>query len=317
MTATEPTAQPNEPPPVPHVPPGAIPHPHPGRFRQRYGLRRPDNLIPIQPTEPPPPGSPAHGAAVEESAAPNITTASETVTAAPVADQVAPTAYPWIAPGVRAVGPSDGPGHPAWQQQAANTATKNNSGLPGAVFTLLGGILIIVGSFLSWMTVVGNMGAVDISGMAGGRDGVITLVLGVIVLGIGLVRLASRVYPFLQLVPVIICGAITLVIGAADLQNINAWVNSNPDTYHFIRSTGPGPYLVIVGAIVAIVGGLILSRRSQPDTLRVPFYHGATRILGCSQEDAVRLAAKMGVKLTDEYSLAFFVSLRDRLRQGN
>jgi hypothetical protein len=159
MTATEPTVQPNQLSPVPHVRPGAIPPPHPGRYRQRYGLRRAEGLLPVQPTEPPPPGSPcgpghppafaadaraaiipvtpAHAVAMEETAPPGITAASETVTAAPAADQVAPPAYPWTAPGVRAG--QSGPSEYCYPQAQQNTS--NGFSIAAIV---LGGIALFI-----------------------------------------------------------------------------------------------------------------------------------------------------------------------------
>jgi hypothetical protein len=74
-----------------------------------------------------------------------------------------------------------------------------NPVVPGATMTVLGGLLIVLGSFLPWLSFTAPfVGTITKNGMEGG-DGVITLVSGVVTILIGVTQLtATRLPAFLH-----------------------------------------------------------------------------------------------------------------------
>jgi hypothetical protein len=72
-----------------------------------------------------------------------------------------------------------------------------NPVVPGATMTLLGGVLIVLGSFLPWLTATAPLvGTMSRNGMEGG-DGIITLILGVVTILIGVTQLTATNLPTL------------------------------------------------------------------------------------------------------------------------
>ena len=115
-----------------------------------------------------------------------------------------------------------------------------------------GGLLAIIGSVLPWGTVRSAFGQVDVSGTEG--DGVLTLVLGLVVGALGLSSLAGarRVLAIVALLPTVgIAG-----IAAYDLANITEVADELSGSFVQV-SAGPGLWVVLAGAAVALVGAII------------------------------------------------------------
>jgi hypothetical protein len=70
----------------------------------------------------------------------------------------------------------------------APSGLMRNPVVPGATMALLGGVLIVLGSFLPWLTATAPLvGTISRNGMEGG-DGIITLILGVVTILIGVTQ---------------------------------------------------------------------------------------------------------------------------------
>ena len=76
-----------------------------------------------------------------------------------------------------------------------------------ALMTLLGGILLVAGSFMPWINYsTPYAGEVSRNGLDGGGDGVVDLVIGLVVLLIGAARLLSLVRPVIQWISILLGG---------------------------------------------------------------------------------------------------------------
>jgi hypothetical protein len=96
-------------------------------------------------------------------------------------------------------------------------------------------------------------------------DGVIVLILGVVAVAIGIAGLTnSALCRFIQRSPIIV-GVGAGVLAATRLSALNTLVKSaNPALKGLGNaSIGAGFYMVIVGAGVAVIGGLIFRSRSS------------------------------------------------------
>lgn len=139
-------------------------------------------------------------------------------------------------------------------------APRNNSGGAFALLTVLGGLLLVVGSFLPWVAVMAPfVGTMSRNGLDGGGDGIVTLVAGVATLTVGAARLMTSLRPGIQRLPILF-GALALLIAVMDLSAVServASVGSSP----FVQAyAGSGLYLLVVGAVVTGLGGLAVSR---------------------------------------------------------
>jgi hypothetical protein len=130
-----------------------------------------------------------------------------------------------------------------------------------AVATLLGGLLVVVGSFLPWVTFhAAFVGSISYSGVDGGKDGLITLVFGVLTVAIGAVRLTERLPRVLQHLPAPL-GLLTLAIGFYDLDEIQVRVAEfSSEQEYGTAMVGGGLYTLIIGGVLATIGGLVSQR---------------------------------------------------------
>jgi hypothetical protein len=126
----------------------------------------------------------------------------------------------------------------------------------GPIVSLIGGGLVLLGSFLPWATVktavLSSPASLSVSGTDG--DGVITLVLGLVIVGIGLVCLTSR--PRLWLVS-LIAGCAAALVAVIDIVDVGNRVGEIESDY-LHASVGVGLWVVLVGAIIAVVGAWFL-----------------------------------------------------------
>lgn len=115
--------------------------------------------------------------------------------------------------------------------------------------TAFGSIMVILGSALPWATVeIFLLGQQAVSGLQG--DGVITLLLGIVVLILALAAQAEsgKTPPIVASLLALVAG----VIGLIDLTNVERASQGILGSV----SIGVGLYLVVIGAFVAVVGGL-------------------------------------------------------------
>ena len=115
---------------------------------------------------------------------------------------------------------------------------------------------------LAWMALVGTISR---SGLDGGGDGMLTLVLGflAVLLGVALVVRSGR--PKLAAYGAIIAGVALLGIGIVDLQDINRRI-AGLDTDYGFASVGMGLIVVLLAGVVVIAGGVLAALRSRRTT---------------------------------------------------
>jgi hypothetical protein len=138
-----------------------------------------------------------------------------------------------------------------------------NPTLPGAIMAGLGGLLITVGSFLPWLTATAPLvGTMNVNGMQGGGDGIITLVLGVLTVLIAAVGVTAMP-DVLRLS--IITGVITVVVAILAYNQAQDKISGAKQAAGefsgmFIANVGAGIYVLFVGAGFAILGGLLVRK---------------------------------------------------------
>jgi hypothetical protein len=158
------------------------------------------------------------------------------------------------------------------------TSTSGGSKAP-AIIAVVGGLLLAIGSFLSWATVSGGGDSVSASG-TDGSDGYITLICGVIALAIGAAWFAKgagkRALAILVLLAGLIGGGVgvydamtakdSVLDGAAEelapsfgvpADQVRVLLDQAIDAGQLSISLSIGLYMVIGGGLLALVGGVL------------------------------------------------------------
>jgi hypothetical protein len=147
----------------------------------------------------------------------------------------------------------------------APSGLMRNPVVPGATMTLLGGVLIVLGSFLPWLTATAPLvGTISRNGMEGG-DGIITLILGVVTILIGVTELTATSLPTLLQRSPIVTGAITVIVAVINYLNVQQRIEDVREESELIAaSVGAGIWTLVVGAVSAIVGGVLVRKLPKP-----------------------------------------------------
>ena len=127
---------------------------------------------------------------------------------------------------------------------------------------VVAGGLMALGSFLPWISITTPLFSANRNGMEMGGDGIITLVLGIATALIGFAHLGYFEIPrFLQpstIITGLICGFIFVV----DYDELNNRIDRIAEESGRFGSAnvGAGLWTIAVGAVLAIVAGIILRR---------------------------------------------------------
>ena len=125
----------------------------------------------------------------------------------------------------------------------------------------VGGLLVVVGSFLPWITLmavfVGNMSR---NGMEGG-DGVISLVLGLACIASGIAYAMTKAR--WQGVAAMVLGIASAGLGFFELLDIQERIRSMALGDAGVASVGAGLWAIIIGGLVAAICGALISFGSQ------------------------------------------------------
>ncbi len=153
------------------------------------------------------------------------------------------------------------------------------------IVSIVGGALLVVGSFLPWAEVSGSGASVTAKGLDG-SDGFITLAAGLVAVVIGLVMLpaTSRAVAVVAVLAGLVGGGLALydaltaedsVLDAAaeDLaptlgvsaDQVRAALDQAVDSGQLGVSVGIGPYMVIIGGVVVTLGGVLGMRESATE----------------------------------------------------
>jgi hypothetical protein len=150
----------------------------------------------------------------------------------------------------------------------------------GAILAIVGGALLAVGSFLAWAEVSGGGTSVTAKGVDG-TDGYITLIAGIVALGVGLAmtRRSKRVFAILALLAGLIGGGVGLydaltaedsvlytaaeeiapTLGAS-VDEVRTLLDQAIDSGELAISISLGLYVVIGGGVLALLGGIVSMR---------------------------------------------------------
>ena len=136
----------------------------------------------------------------------------------------------------------------------------------GGTMTGLGGLLIVLGSFLPWLTATAPfVGTISTNGMQGGGDGMITLALGVLTILIGVAQLTANL-PRRFWWAAIVTGALTGLVAIGGYSSVQDRIaDATAESNLIVASVGAGIWTLFVGAAFAIVGGWLARNRSATD----------------------------------------------------
>ena len=143
----------------------------------------------------------------------------------------------------------------------------------GGVIIVIGGSLAALGSFLPWLSASAPLvGTVTKSGLDGGGDGIITLILGVILALAGVAHVAqagpARVAAAAAFFVSLGLGLIAFK-GLADvsvretLMRVQLALEDNMFADAVSVSAGMGLYVVIIGAVFGVVGAVVALRTQR------------------------------------------------------
>jgi hypothetical protein len=173
----------------------------------------------------------------------------------------------------------------------------------GALLVLVAGALAILGSFLPWLTAtVALVGTVTRNGIDGGGDGLVTLILGLLVVLLGIALLAGSGSAKTARIGTILAAVVLAWIVYVDVGNVNERVAEITGDYA-TASVGMGLYVIGLAAILAVAGALL---RGGPGTLA----------LSLNRRSAVALAILVAVVAFLIYSyVATRAGVEDILRR--
>ncbi len=127
----------------------------------------------------------------------------------------------------------------------------------GLVILLAGG-LAILGSFLPWIQSTSLSGSFGPTGLDLGRDGVISIVLGIIMALFAIAILARSGRRNVARVGALICAVALGWFACIDIVHFNSGIaflyTSIDGSLYFIGSLGPGPIVVALAAALGVVG---------------------------------------------------------------
>lgn len=148
----------------------------------------------------------------------------------------------------------------------------------GPLAGVVGGLTIIIGSLLPWVTVSSGFGSFSAAGTEG--DGQITLALGAITIIVALGKFARAGRTTALNVLLLLCGLVALGIAIYDIGNVGSAMS---DTVAFARgSVGVGLYIVVLGGFVTLFGaagqgGRVVSSTATVGTRECPHCKEAMR----------------------------------------
>lgn len=122
---------------------------------------------------------------------------------------------------------------------------KSITGSTSTIVALVGGVIALLGSFMTWASVEGFGSA---GGMEEGGDGVITLIVA-----IATIAAAIFLKDKARMIAVVVGGAIIAIVGIINVLDINSTSN---DTGIPI-SVGIGLWMVLAGGILATAAAFI------------------------------------------------------------
>jgi hypothetical protein len=136
----------------------------------------------------------------------------------------------------------------------------------GGALAIAAGALIMLGSFLPWVTVHAVfLGSLNKNGTEG--DGIITLLFGLAMFLYGVARLVTRGLPKVFVITPFAIAVVTAAIALYDMVDVQSHIGDLQSEAEGLVTAdiGVGLWIVLIGAILAAAAGvLLLSERTEP-----------------------------------------------------
>lgn len=114
---------------------------------------------------------------------------------------------------------------------------------------VIGGVVVVIGSFLPWANAHTVFGTISVAGMEG--DGKITALGGVLVAGLAAAS-ATRSWLWLKLAGAVAALGL-LVVAGYEYASVSSGLTSDE---YAVASVGNGLYVVLAGAFAALVAAI-------------------------------------------------------------
>jgi hypothetical protein len=121
------------------------------------------------------------------------------------------------------------------------------------------GLLVAIGSFLTWETILATLGGpaqtIDIAGTSGQRDGKITVFVGALMLAMGLLIVVRQGRLWVSIAGVVL-SAVAAVVAVAEIRDVNSTGKTVSSIGAGHVDVGPGLYLVLAAAAVGLAASI-------------------------------------------------------------
>ena len=124
----------------------------------------------------------------------------------------------------------------------------------GAGMLVLGAVMIIAGSFLTWFSILGESSTGFSDGEGGTKDGPVFVFLAVVLLAFGLVQLVARKVLAVGILAIIF-AAFALLAALADIGDVSDAMDL-AESLEVDASTGPGLWVILIGSLIAMAGAI-------------------------------------------------------------
>ncbi|MGH9089981.1 MAG: hypothetical protein ACRDZR_01155 [Acidimicrobiales bacterium] len=138
----------------------------------------------------------------------------------------------------------------------------------GALLTVVGGVLVAIGTVLPWTTVSTPFVSLSRNGFQLGTngsmtfDGPVCVLLAVIAIVIGVTRITASSMPRFMQRSSIVVGIVVGLVLADRWPGLHDYVNQFGSRV-VTASIGYGFWLCALGALVTVIGGIVLRQKSS------------------------------------------------------
>lgn len=183
-----------------------------------------------------------------------------------------PPPAPFAAPGLPVPPPAPGWSGPpmagGYPLPPAQTKGPRPKVTAGSIALIAGAVLLVVGSFLNWAEVdLGDFGSTSFNGFAsdgGTKDGPVFVFFALVLGGFGIAMLAARKVLAVSILSVVF-AVLAVLAAVADLKDVSDLESDLGGFGGFEVQVGPGLWVVLLGALVALGGGIAtLAFRRKP-----------------------------------------------------
>ncbi len=114
-----------------------------------------------------------------------------------------------------------------------------------------GGVLAVVGSIQTWSTGKVGRKKIGYNGLQHGHNGVLLVLLGIVLIAVGLLIVRRGRQP----IPAIVAGVFGVAVSIVAVFDL-ADIANHSDGFVASATVGPGLPIVLLGGVIAVVGGV-------------------------------------------------------------